>query len=193
MKRGFCYLAERRAPRQALQSIIETLGSVGITLTHPRDGRITHLVGDGDAVVVTEDELVGGQADWAHLTPQLWLSADTYVACGLRPLDRHVVRHFYSLDGLDAGERRRLLQWAVNYFREAVGNDTALLLIADEEGRTADVDWDSVAREISAVPSILPDALGLPSSWAAKTHFPLAPEREELGTFELLRRPGGAL
>jgi hypothetical protein len=193
MKRGFCYLAEHREPRQTLESIIESLGSIGITLTHPRNGRITHLVGDGEAVVVTEDELVGGQADWARLTPQLWLSPDTYVACALRPLDSRVVRHFYSLDGLDAEERRRLLQWAVNYFRRAVREDTALLLIADEEGRTADVDWDSVAREMSAVPSILPDALGLPSPWAAKAHFLLAPEREQLGTFELLRRPGSAV
>ncbi len=192
MKRGFCYLAEQREPRQALASIIETLGSTGITLPHPRDGRITHLVGDGEAVVVTLDELVHGQAGLARLTPQFWLSPDTYVACALRPLDSRVVRHFYSLDGLDAEERRRLLQWAMNYFRRAVREDTALLLIADEEGRTADVDWDSVAGEMSPVPSILPDALGLPSAWAARAHFELAPERERLGTFELLRRSAGA-
>lgn len=193
MKRGFCYLAEHTEPRQALESIIETLGSVGITLTHPRDGRITHLVADGEAVVVTEDELVGGMAGRPSLTAQLWLSPDTYVACALRPLDSGVVRHFYSLDGLDAEERHRVLEWAVDYFRRAVREDTALLVIADEEGRTADVDWDGVARGVCVVPSILPDALGLPSTWAAGAHFLLAPEREQIGRFELLKRPGSAI
>jgi hypothetical protein len=193
MKRGFCYHAEHREPSEALESIIETLGSVGITLTHPRDGRITHLVGDGEAVVVTKDELVGGLAGRPSLTAQLWLSPDAYVACALRRLDSAVVRHFYSLDGLDTEERHRLLEWAVNYFRRAVREDAALLMIADEQGRTADVDWDGVAREVCVVPSILPDALGLPSTWAAGAHFLLAPEREQIGRFELLKRPGSAI
>jgi len=88
--------------------------------------------------------------------------------------------------------RSRLVRWAVDYFREAVAEGTALLLVVDPPGRTADVDWDSVVNQSIGLPSLLPAVFGLPASWVTAASIPRGYSRERVGDFELLvRAPEG--
>ena len=192
MKLGFCYIAERSEAVPSLRRIIRTLRLTGARLSNPSDGRITHLVGDGDAVDVTEAGLIEALTLRDNLTPQFWVGPSTYFACSLRRLGGSLVRHFYSLDGLDDAERQKLITWAIDYFRDAVDRRTALLLVVDFPGRTAEVDWDAVVVENAGLPSLLPDVLALPASWAAHVNVPPECSRERLHDFEILTlRPGG--
>jgi hypothetical protein len=120
---------------------------------------------------------------------QLWFSSDTDVDCGFRQVDRDRVSHAYSVDGLDANERERLMRWAVDYFREAADEGTAVLLVVDPPGVTADVDWDAVVRGTIPLPAVLPTILGLPASWMRHLGDHSGYSRERIADFELLRRP----
>jgi len=188
MKLGFCYLAERSEPSRALREIIRTLSGVGVNLVNPNSGRITELVGDGEQADVGAVVLVEAAGARVELTPQFWFSSDTDVGCSFRQLGSGIVRHAYSLDGLDAGERERVVKWAIHYFRGAVTNRTAILLVADPPGQTADVDWDAVAVQSTALPRVVPAVLGLPSSWVKQLPALRGYSSERLGDFELLVR-----
>jgi hypothetical protein len=96
------------------------------------------------------------------------------------------------LDGLDAGERQRLVSWAIDYFRGGVARETAFLLVVDPPGRTAAVDWDSVVVQSVGLPSLLPDVFGLPTSWVRHLKIPRTYVREALGDYEILTLQPGA-
>jgi hypothetical protein len=187
MKPGFCYVAERTQPGRAAQKIITSFGRIGVVLTNPYTRRITELVGEGDQRDITEAGLTQAVAVRSAMF-QLWFSSDTDVTCGFRKVDRDRVSHAYSLDGLDARERERLMQWAVDYFREAAVEGTAVLLVVDPAGVTVDVDWDAVVRQTIPFPAVLPAILGLPASWMRHVGDHSGYSRERIADFELLRR-----
>jgi hypothetical protein len=192
MKLGFCYIAERSEPARTLRRVVEAFGRLGVRLVNPYTGRITELSDDGDQVDISEAKLVEAACLRPQLTFQLWFSSDTDVGCSFRRLSGGLVCHAYTLDGLDAEERARLVRWAIDYFREAVAEGTAFLLVIDPPGRTADVDWDSVVVQSIGLPSLLPAVFGLPASWVKHVRTPSGCSRERLGDFELLTVQPGA-
>src|SRR5262245_8499857 len=133
MKPGFCYVAERTEPGRALGKIIASFSRMGVVLTNPHTRRTTELVGEGQQRDTTEAELIQTVAVRSVMV-QLWFSSDTDVDCGFRQVDRDRVSHAYSVDGLDANERERLMQWAVDYFRVAAAEGTAVILVVDPAG-----------------------------------------------------------
>jgi hypothetical protein len=189
MKPGFCYVAERIEAGQAARRIIASFSRVGIVLVNSHTGRITELAEDGEQVETTEAGLLQAAAARPELSFQLWFSSDVDVSCGFRQIAPGVVRHGYSVDGLDAQERERLMQWAVDYFREAVAERTAVLLVVDPPGVTADVDWDAVVRQTIPLPAVLPAILGLPASWIRHLGDHSGWPRERIADFALLRSP----
>jgi len=189
MKPGFCYVAERIEPGQAVRRIIASFSRVGIVLVNSHTGRITELAEDGEQVETTEAGLLQAAAARQHLSFQLWFSSDTDVDCSFRQIAPGVVRHGYPVDGLDAQESERLLRWAVDYFREAAAEGTAALLVVDPPGVTADVDWDAVVRQTIPLPPVLPDILGLPASWMRHLGNHSGYSRERIADFELMRSP----
>lgn len=186
MKPGFCYLAERTDPGEAVRRIVEAFARDGVSLVNSYSGRITELDDEGNQVDATEEELIEAARARAHLTFQLWLSSDTDIGCSFRRVTSDIVCHAYSVDGLTADERLQLVRWAIQYFRAAVGDQTALLLVADPAGRTAQVDWDAVAAERVGFPHVLPDALGLPTGWDKRLPVVHGYSIERLAEFELL-------
>jgi hypothetical protein len=189
MKPGFCYVAERIEPSQAARRIIASFSRTGIVLVNSHTGRITELADDGEQVETTEAGLLQAAATRQRLSFQLWFSSDTDLDCSFRQIAPGVVRHGYPIDGLDAQERERLMRWAVDYFREAVAQRTALLLVVDPPGVTADVDWDAVVRRTIPFPAVLPAILGLPASWIRHLGDHSGYSRERIANFELLRSP----
>ena len=187
MKPGFCYLAERAEPNQAARRIIASFSRVGIVLSNSHTGRITELADDGEQVDTTEAGLLQAAIARPKLTFQLWFGADVDLSCTFRQVDRDCVSHAYSLDGLDAKERDRIVRWAINYFKEAAAERTAALLVVDSAGVTADVDWDAVLRQTTPFPAVLPHVLGLPASWIAHLGDYSGYSRERIADFELLR------
>ncbi len=187
MKPGFCYVAERAEPSEAAERIIASFSRMGIGLVNPLTRRITELAEDGEQVDTTEADLLQGAATRPELSFQLWFSSDTDVSCGFRQVDRDLVSHGYSLDGLDAKERERLMRWAVDYFREAAAEGTAVLLVVDPVGVTADVDWDAMVRQRIPSPAVLPAILGLPVTWMRHLGDRSGYSRERIGDVELLR------
>jgi hypothetical protein len=188
MKPGFCYVAESTQPGRALGNLIATFSRIGVVLTNPHTRRITELVGEGEQRDTTEAELIQA-VEVRSVMLQLWFSSDTDVDCGFRRVDRDRVSHAYSVDGLNAGERDRLMRWAVDYFREAVAEGTAALLVVDPPGITADVDWDAVVRQTIPFPAVLPAILGLPASWMRHLRDHSGHSRERIADFELVRSP----
>jgi len=193
MKPGFCYLAERIDPGEAVRRIVEAFARDGVSLVNSHSGRITELDDDGNQVDASEEELIEAARARAHLTFQLWLSSHVDIGCSVRQVTRDLVCHAYSVDGLNAEERQQLVRWAIRYFRGAVSAQTALLLVADAAGRTAHVDWDAVAAERVAFPHVLPDVLGLPIGWDKRLPVFHGYSTERLSQFELLRRPGSVV
>lgn len=187
MKPGFCYLAERTEPGRAVRKIIASLSRIGVVLANPHTRRTTELVGEGEQRDTTEADLIQAAGDRSVMV-QLWFSSDIDVSCGFRQVDNDRVSHAYSLDGLDAQERERLMRWAVDYFREAVAERTAVLLVVDPPGVTADVDWDAVVGQKTPLPTVLPDTIGLPASWMKRYGDHPGFSREHIGDFELLRK-----
>jgi hypothetical protein len=187
MKPGFCYVAERLEPGQAARRIIASFSGVGIVLVNSHTGRITELAEDGEQVETTEAGLLQAAAARPELSFQLWFSSDVDVSCGFRQIAPGVVRHGYSVDGLDAQERERLMRWAVDYFKGGAAEGKAVLLVVDPLGVTADVDWDAVVRGTVALPPVLPAILGLPASWMRHLSDQSGYSRERIGDFELLR------
>jgi len=187
MKPGFCYVAERVEPSQAARRIIASFSRVGIVLVNSHTGRLTELAEDGEQVDTTEAGLLQAAAARPELSFQLWFSSDVDVSCGFRQVDRDRVGHAYSVDGLDAKERERLMRWAVDYFREAAAEGTAVLLVVDPAGVTADVDWDAVVRQAIPFPAVLPPILGLPASWMRHLGHRSGYSRERIADLELLR------
>jgi hypothetical protein len=185
MKPGFCYVAERTQPGLAVRKIIGGFNRIGVRLTNPHSRRITELVGEGEQREITEAALTEAVAVRSVMF-QLWFSSDTDVTCGFRHVDRDLVSHGYSLDGLDAKERELLMRWAVDYFREAADEGTAVLLVVDPPGVTADVDWDAVVGQTIPLPAVLPAILGLPASWVRDLGDRINYSRERLGDLELL-------
>lgn len=188
MKRGFCYIAERTEPGRAVGKIIGSFSRIGVVLTNPHTRRITELVGEGEQRDTTEADLIQAVGVRSVMV-QLWFSSDTDVDCGFRQVDRDRVSHAYSVDGLDANERERLVRWAVDYFKEAADEGTAVLLVVDPPGVTADVDWDAVVRQTIPLPAVLPDILGLPASWMRRLGDYSDYSRERIADFEFLRSP----
>jgi hypothetical protein len=187
MKPGFCYVAERVEPSEAARKIIASFGRVGIVLVNSHTGRITELAEDGEQVETTEAGLLQAASAQPELSFQLWFSSDTDVSCGFRQIAPGVVRHGYSLDGLDARERERLMRWAVDYFKEAAAEGRAVLLVIDPPGVSADVDWDAVVRGTIPLPPVMPAILGLPASWMTHVGDHSGYTRERIADFELLR------
>jgi hypothetical protein len=185
MKPGFCYLAERTQPGRAARKIIASFSQIGVALTNPHTRRITELIGDGEQRDITEADVTQAVAVRSVMF-QLWFSSDTDVSCGFRQVDSDRVSHAYSLDGLDAEERERLMRWAVDYFREAAAEGTAVVLVVDPLGITADVDWDAVIRGTLPLPPVLPAILGLPASWMRHLGDHAGYSRERIADFELL-------
>ena len=187
MKPGFCYVAERSEPNQAARRIIASFSRMGIVLVNSHTGRITELAEDGEPVDTTEAGLLQAAAARPELSFQLWFSSDVDVSCGFRQIAPGLVRHGYSVDGLDAGERGRLIRWAVDYFRETTADGTAVLLVIDPPGVTADVDWDAIVAQRIPFPAVLPAILGLPASWMRHLGDYAGYSRERIADFELLR------
>lgn len=73
----------------------------------------------------------------AHVAWQLWLDADTYVACSFVSLGPQLIRHAYSLDGLDSTQREIIANWADEYYQTAIHLGTAQILVIDPLGMTA--------------------------------------------------------
>jgi hypothetical protein len=186
MKPGFCYLAERIEAGQAVRRITDAFARDRVSLANPYSGRITELDDEGNQVDATEEELIQAARARARLTFQLWFSSDTDIGCSFRKVTSDIVCHAYSVDGLNADERAQLVRWAIQYFRQAVTEQTALLLVADPAGRTADIDWDAVAAERVGFPRVVPDVLGLPSSWDKRLPVLHGYSQEQVGDFELL-------
>jgi hypothetical protein len=187
MKPGFCYVTERVEPSQAARRIIASFSRVGIVLVNSHTGRVTELAEDGEQVATTEASLLEAAAVRPELSFQLWFSSDTDVACGFRQIAPGIVGHGYSLSGLDARERDRLTRWAVDYFREAAADGTAVLLVVDPAGVTEDVDWDAVVRQAMPFPAALPAILGLPASWMKHLGVTSGYSQEFIADFVLLR------
>lgn len=187
MKPGFCYVAERTEPGLAVSKIIAGFSRIGVGLTNPSTRRITELVGEGEQKDITTTDLIQAVAVRSVMF-QLWFASDVDVSCGFRRVDRDCVSHGYSVDGLDARERARLMQWAVTYFREAAAAGTAVLLVVDAPGVTTDVDWDDVVRGTTPLPPILPAILGLPASWTRHLGDHSGYARERIADVELLKR-----
>ena len=186
MNPGLCYVAERSDPSQTVKRIVDSFSREGIVLVNSYTGRVTELAGDGEQVETTEADLVKAAAARQELTFQFWLSDETDWSCGFRQIADGIVRHGYSADGLDAQERRLLFRWAVDYFRAAAVAGTAIMLVVDPPGVTADVDWDGVARGTVPLPPVLPAILGLPASWTSHMGAHSGYSRELILGFELL-------
>ena len=191
MKPGFCYLAERTEAGEAVRQIVRAFARDGVSLVNSHSGRITELDDEGNQVDATEEELIGAARARAHLTFQLWLSSDTDIGCSFRRVTTDIVCHAYSVDGLNADERVQLVRWAIQYFRQGVRDQTALLLAVDPAGRTAHVDWDAVAAERVGLPHVLPDVIGLPCTWDERLPAFNGYSTEALGEFELLSKESG--
>ena len=191
MKPGFCYVAERTDPGRAVRKIIASFSRTGVVLANPATGRITELVGEGEQRDITEADL----ADAAAVRPvlfQLWFASDTDVHCSFRQVDHDRISHAYSVDGLDATERERLTNWALDYCRNAAAEGTAVLLVIDPSGVTADVDWDAVVRGTVPLPPVFPPIIGLPAGWISRLGDRSGDSRERIADFELLRSPSPA-
>jgi hypothetical protein len=186
MNPGFCYLAEHSQLERVFTRVNLTLRNFGLVLAHPGSGFIRELVGDGDSVSIDEAELRRATKNRKELTPQFWLSPDTYVASQLRALPGDTVRHSYSLDGLTAEQRKRIVLWAIDYFERGIRERTALLLVVDPSGRTADTDWDEIATHRAALPDVLPSILGLPSDWLNGSISLAAYDRSRVDGYELI-------
>jgi hypothetical protein len=191
MKPGFSYLAERAEAGEAVRRIVEAFARDGVSLVNSSSERITELDDEGNQVDTTEEELIEAARARAHLTFQLWLSSDTDIGCSFRRVTPDIVCHAYSVDGLNADERVRLGRWAVQYFRQGVRDETALLLVVDPAGRTANVDWDAVAAERGGLPEVFPDVIGLPSGWGKRLPVLDGYSTERLREFELLTKESG--
>jgi hypothetical protein len=185
MKPGFSYVAERTEPGRAVQKIIASFSRIGVVLTNPATGRITELTGEGEQRDTTEAGLIEAVAVRSVMF-QLWFSSNVDISCGFRQVDHGRVSHAYSVDGLDAEERERLMQWTLDYCREAAAEGTAVLAVVDPPGVTADVDWDAVVRGTIALPPVLPAILGLPANWISLLGDHSGYSRERIADFELL-------
>lgn len=189
MKPGFCYVAERIEPGQAVRNIVDSFSRVGIVLANPSTKRITALAEDGEQVDTTEARLVEAAAVQPELAFQIWMSSSVDVGPGLKRIAPGTMRHSYSVDGLDVHERARLMEWTVKYFRAAAAAGTAVLLVVDQPGMTVDVDWDDVVRGTTPLPSVLPPILGLPASWVCRLGDLAGYTRERIADLELLKLP----
>ena len=188
MKPGFFYVAERREPSVAFQSIIAALKDIGASLEYPGTGRITHLAYDGDQLETTEADLIV-LATLPELVPQFWLEPGVDLACNFRRVDVYTVRHSYSVDGLDKNQREQLEAWSMSYFRRAAEAGTAVLLVVDPTGETEDIDWDAVAVEAAPVPRTMPKVLGLAVERLSGLSLDMRVRQELLGELALLTRP----
>ena len=88
---------------------------------------------------------------------------------------------------IDTKERERFMRWVVDYFREAAAEGTAVPLVVDPVGITADVDWDAVVRQAIPFPAVLPAMVGIPASWIKHLGDHSGYARERIVDFELLR------
>jgi hypothetical protein len=186
MKPGFYYVAERGEPGYILERIIGAYAREGVSLVNPASGRTTELDDEGNQVDISYPKLIEAARSRTQLTLQLWLSSDTDVDCSFRLLSQGLVGHAYSFDGKDRGERRRLVDWAIAYFRQAIADKTAILLVVDPPGRTADFDWAQVITDQVEFPAALPGVLGVPSDWVSRLPVTHQHKRKTVGAFELL-------
>jgi hypothetical protein len=161
MRLGFCSIVERDSPARVLRRIVAGLREVGVHLPNPDTHLVTALIADGTQVVTSPQALLDQVGLEEEVTFQLWFSGDTDIDCWLVLLGDGLVRHNYSLDGLNPGERHTVVSWAARYFRSACADGTAALCVIDPSGATADVDWDAIATG-QPLPPMLPQLLGLP-------------------------------
>jgi|SRR5688572_6456781 len=153
----FIYIVEQAEPGFVLRQVMDTLGGFGVSLRHKANGRITMLTNEGEQREVTETEIS------VHALPktvQFWVAVDVDLVCSFARIKDESVRHTYSLKGLNAYERDKANRWAVDYFRSAAHRGTAVWLVIDPVGVSADTDWDSVVLGESELPKDLPRVLG---------------------------------
>lgn len=161
MRLGFCSIVERDSPAQALRRLVAGLRDIGVQIANPGTHLVTALIGEGEQVATSAEVLLDRIDLEGAATFQLWFSDDTDLDCWFVLLGNGLVRHNYSLDGLNVDERQAVVSWAVRYFRGACREGTAALCVIDPPGATADVDWDSIALG-QPVPPKLPQVLGIP-------------------------------
>lgn len=161
MKGRFCYFAERHFGPREFSRVVETLQGAGITLANPGSGGISCLTEDGDQVQGSQSEIAAAIEASSPITFQVWFSEDTDVLCSIYKLDGGALVHRYNLDGLAASERGAMAKWAIDYFKERSGQHGMLLLVCDDEGSTAEFDWDGFVEGRCAPPPLPPEIIGV--------------------------------
>lgn len=161
MRGRFCYLAEREFGPKEFSRVIETLHRIGITLANPWNRKVSMLTDDGDQNETSQAQIADIVQSSLAVTLQLWFSDDTDLVCSLYPLANGAFIQRYNLDGITPKERCIVERWAVDYFKERSTVGTALLLVVDDEGSTAEFDWDGFVEGRCRAPNNPPEVIGV--------------------------------
>ena len=161
MSDRFAYLYEH-AKKFDLRTLVDEFSSQGISLANPANGQITALSEDGDQIAVTLDVLEAAINAHDPLTFQFWLPGHADVCSRFRYLSDDRLVEQYWLDGLSGEERKQILTALTKRFESKAAQEDYLFLVADSEGYTFELDWDSLALAGKYEFSLCPDILGIP-------------------------------
>jgi hypothetical protein len=145
-----------------LRALVDDFSSKGITLANPANARITALSEDGDQIDITLDDLEIAVAKHDPLTFQFWMSGHADVCCRIRHLGDNRVVEEYSLVGLNAEERDRVLSALMERFKSKAAEGDNLFFVADLEGYTIEVNWDGLSVAGKYEFALCPDVLSIP-------------------------------
>jgi len=160
MSDRFAYLYEH-ANKFNLRILSDEFSSRGISLANPANGRITALSEDGDQIDITLDGLEAAITTHDPLTFQFWMPGHADVCCRFRYLSDDRLVEQYWLEGLSGEERARILTALTERFKSKAGQEDDLFLVADSEGYTFELDWDSLSLKGKYEFSLCPNILGI--------------------------------
>ncbi len=158
MSAGFCYVAQECSGFPG-PDFLDYAATCGASVISPMSGLVSTWTDEGDRSEVSREDFLKLLGSTARLTFQFWLSDEVDVGCSFRRVAGRCVA-VCSMDGLDVGEKQRVIAWQINYFRRLALADTAVLLVVDGNGKTSDYDWDGLVLGTGRPPEDVPDVVG---------------------------------
>ena len=143
MAESFTLLYQQPKAVLEFDSLCRLLGPLQLSVEHPGTRNVLILDDFGEHVVTTKDDVRASIEQRAEVNVEFWYAENHDLLCQLRFVgDVQVI--FFSLRGLSQDECASIRRVILAAIRATDIGVRPLALVFDEEGASADVDWDDV-------------------------------------------------
>lgn len=167
----FAYLVERHAHGFPAQEFIASLSKAGLNPEKPLTGEVFVWSDEGNRLRSSRTAVVTKLCGSGGITFELWFPHGVSLLCSFQ--EREEARYSIGLDlwGLERRETEAVEGFVIDRFRATALISSAILMVFDSEGATADFDWYDLASG-AGLPAVWPRRFGLSEALVPRAAAP---------------------